>query len=159
MLELDHGKLPQRISDARHTILDRAEEILAGFTQRRARRSQRCAPGFASARGSDCPGRKTRRGIMPAALGELARQRFLDSTYDIEHSTSTADFIVPMPTPPPRRLSVANMAEKKLRCPYCVVGGQFHSMNAVAEDRWICQICGHIVFPNDTAFRCPARSA
>jgi len=28
MLELDHTKLSQRISDARHAILDRAEEIM-----------------------------------------------------------------------------------------------------------------------------------
>jgi len=28
-------------------------------------------------------------------------------------------------------------------------------MTVVSKGRLICENCGHIVFPNDTAFRCP----
>lgn len=30
-------------------------------------------------------------------------------------------------------------------------------MTAVANGRLICEKCGHIVFPNDKAFRCPCQ--
>ena len=47
--------------------------------------------------------------------------------------------------------------EKEARCPYCVVDGDFHPMRLLSHDRLICEKCGHIVFPNDTAFRCPCQ--
>ena len=47
------------------------------------------------------------------------------------------------------------MPEREPRCPYCVVEDEFYPMTPVAHGRLICQKCGHIIFPNDTAFRCP----
>jgi ribosomal protein S27AE len=45
--------------------------------------------------------------------------------------------------------------EKKVRCPYCVVDGTFQAMKVVVSGRLICGHCGHIVFPEDGAFKCP----
>ena len=47
------------------------------------------------------------------------------------------------------------MAQKEVRCPYCVVDGKFRPMTVLPNGRLICKHCGHIVFPNDTAFMCP----
>jgi hypothetical protein len=47
------------------------------------------------------------------------------------------------------------MTEKEPRCPYCVVAATFHPMTVLDNGRMICKNCGHIVFPNDRAFRCP----
>ncbi len=47
------------------------------------------------------------------------------------------------------------MAQKEVRCPYCVFDDKFHPMIVLPNGRLICEKCGHIVFPNDTAFRCP----
>jgi hypothetical protein len=47
--------------------------------------------------------------------------------------------------------------QKESRCPYCVVDGDFHPMRLLSNGRLICEKCGHIVFPNDTAFRCPCQ--
>jgi Zn finger protein HypA/HybF involved in hydrogenase expression len=46
--------------------------------------------------------------------------------------------------------------QKEFRCPYCVVDEKFHLMNGVSKGRLICKNCGHIVFPNDTDFKCPS---
>lgn len=46
-------------------------------------------------------------------------------------------------------------APKEPRCPYCVVDQTFLAMTILSNGRLICKNCGHIVFPNDTAFRCP----
>jgi hypothetical protein len=40
-------------------------------------------------------------------------------------------------------------------CPYCIVAGKFAPMTVLSDERLICENCGHIVFPNDSAFRCP----
>ena len=47
--------------------------------------------------------------------------------------------------------------QKEDRCPYCVVDGEFHAMRSLSNGQLICEKCGHIVFPNDTAFRCPCQ--
>lgn len=44
---------------------------------------------------------------------------------------------------------------KQPRCPYCVLGSGFRPMKVLSNGRQICEKCGHIVFPNDTEFRCP----
>ncbi len=50
----------------------------------------------------------------------------------------------------------SRMTQKKDdRCPYCVVDSDFHPMRLLSNERLICEKCGHIVFPNDTAFWCP----
>jgi hypothetical protein len=43
------------------------------------------------------------------------------------------------------------------RCPYCIADDKFHPMTVLSNGRLICKKCGHIVFPNDTAFRCPCQ--
>jgi predicted RNA-binding Zn-ribbon protein involved in translation (DUF1610 family) len=53
------------------------------------------------------------------------------------------------------QLISSRMAEKEARCPYCVVDDTFHRMMVLSNGRSICEKCGHIVFPHDTAFRCP----
>jgi hypothetical protein len=45
--------------------------------------------------------------------------------------------------------------KKEPRCPYCVIEKAFYPMTVLANGRMICKNCGHIVFPNDPAFRCP----
>jgi hypothetical protein len=47
--------------------------------------------------------------------------------------------------------------EKQVCCPYCIVDDEFRPMAVVAEGRLICESCGHIVFPNDMAFKCPCQ--
>lgn len=47
--------------------------------------------------------------------------------------------------------------EKEARCPYCIVDDKFPPMAVLSNGRLICKNCGHIVFPNDTAFRCPCK--
>ena len=42
-------------------------------------------------------------------------------------------------------------------CPYCTSHEQFKSMRVLENGRQICESCGHIVFPGDTAFRCPCQ--
>ena len=44
---------------------------------------------------------------------------------------------------------------KEARCPYCIVNDQFRVMTVLSNGRLICETCGHIVFLNDGAFRCP----
>ena len=39
-------------------------------------------------------------------------------------------------------------------CPYCIVNDRFRIMTVLSNGRLICENCGHIVFPNDGAFRC-----
>jgi len=46
-------------------------------------------------------------------------------------------------------------AQQEPRCPYCVLGTGFRLMKVLSNGRQICEKCGHIVFPNDMAFRCP----
>jgi hypothetical protein len=55
------------------------------------------------------------------------------------------------------RPGIQNDANERARCPYCIVEEQFPSMTVLSNGRLICQNCGHIVFPNDTAFRCPCQ--
>jgi len=50
-----------------------------------------------------------------------------------------------------------NEAKNEDRCPYCVVDGKFPPMTLLSTGRLICKKCGHIVFSNDTAFRCPCQ--
>ena len=42
-------------------------------------------------------------------------------------------------------------------CPYCSSGAKFRAMKVLANDRQICENCGHIVFPDDKAFWCPCQ--
>jgi hypothetical protein len=54
--------------------------------------------------------------------------------------------------------SIQALTVKKAKqpcCPYCVLGTGFRPMRVLSNGRQICEKCGHIVFPNDTAFRCP----
>ena len=44
---------------------------------------------------------------------------------------------------------------KETCCPYCVLGKGFRAMKVLPNGQLICESCGHIVFSNDTAFRCP----
>ena len=57
----------------------------------------------------------------------------------------------------PREAPSKVTREKESRCPYCIVDGDFHAMRLLSHERLICEKCGHIVFPNDTAFRCPCQ--
>jgi hypothetical protein len=43
------------------------------------------------------------------------------------------------------------------RCPYCVLDSGFRAMKVLPNGRQICENCGHIIFPDDTAFKCPCR--
>src|SRR5579862_6174610 len=61
------------------------------------------------------------------------------------------------PEPANTLFTPPSMKRKESRCPYCVVEDEFHPMSVVAEGRLICKKCGHIVFPNDSAFRCPCQ--
>jgi predicted RNA-binding Zn-ribbon protein involved in translation (DUF1610 family) len=45
--------------------------------------------------------------------------------------------------------------KKEPRCPYCVSDKKFRVMKVLENGRQICERCGHIIFPHDTAFRCP----
>jgi hypothetical protein len=57
----------------------------------------------------------------------------------------------------PREAPSKVTGEKEARCPYCVVDGDLHPMRLLSHERLICEKCGHIVFPNDSAFRCPCQ--
>lgn len=46
---------------------------------------------------------------------------------------------------------------KEPRCPYCIADEKFFPMTVLSNGRLICKNCGHIVFPNDTAFKCPCQ--
>ena len=46
------------------------------------------------------------------------------------------------------------MAEKTVRCPYCVVKYNFREMVAHLDGRFICRKCGHMAKPADTDFKC-----
>jgi DNA-directed RNA polymerase subunit RPC12/RpoP len=48
---------------------------------------------------------------------------------------------------------IREMKKKTIRCPYCVVRGEFQPLDA-EDDRLTCQSCGHAVVPNDRTFRC-----
>jgi hypothetical protein len=45
--------------------------------------------------------------------------------------------------------------KKEPRCSYCVSGQDFKPTKVLENEQQICKNCGHIVFPYDTAFRCP----
>jgi hypothetical protein len=47
------------------------------------------------------------------------------------------------------------MPPSTIRCPYCVEGSGFKIMRAIAGGDWHeCEICAHVVMPNDPEFRC-----
>ena len=46
------------------------------------------------------------------------------------------------------------MAEESVRCPYCVFGDEFRPMLRRAEGWFICELCYHVVLPDDPGFRC-----
>jgi hypothetical protein len=46
------------------------------------------------------------------------------------------------------------MAEKIVRCPYCVLGDNFMEMVGHVDGRMICRRCGHVVKTWDTDFKC-----
>jgi predicted RNA-binding Zn-ribbon protein involved in translation (DUF1610 family) len=50
---------------------------------------------------------------------------------------------------------MASTKDKEPRCPYCVSEKKFRPMKVLKNGRQICESCGHIIFPHDTAFRCP----
>ena len=50
------------------------------------------------------------------------------------------------------------MKQEEARRPYCIVDDKFPPMTVLSNGRLICQNCGHIVFPNDTIFRCPCQN-
>jgi hypothetical protein len=75
-------------------------------------------------------------------------------SYDIEQSGGSKGLIVSTgprqaPGEPP------TVTKKEPCCPYCVVDKKFYPMTVLANGRMICKNCGHIVFPDDRAFRCP----
>jgi uncharacterized protein (DUF983 family) len=41
------------------------------------------------------------------------------------------------------------------RCPYCVSGSGFTEMNVLEKRHQICESCGHLVIPGDSALWCP----
>jgi hypothetical protein len=41
------------------------------------------------------------------------------------------------------------------RCPYCVSFDQFMPMNAVSDESYLCDKCGHIAIPDSKIFQCP----
>ena len=46
-------------------------------------------------------------------------------------------------------------AEKPIRCPYCVDGGEFKVMNGAEGDaRHACEVCGHLAVPSNPLFEC-----
>lgn len=47
--------------------------------------------------------------------------------------------------------------ERDSRCPYCVVEEKFRLMKTLTNGRLICEACGHIIFPDDRAFKCPCQ--
>jgi hypothetical protein len=48
------------------------------------------------------------------------------------------------------------MAEKLVRCPYCILGDNSRPM--LQRPVWfICDQCGHIVIPEDPDFKCACR--
>lgn len=44
--------------------------------------------------------------------------------------------------------------ERILRCPYCMVGGEFRPMVARIEGWFQCESCGHNAMPLDPGFQC-----
>jgi hypothetical protein len=49
------------------------------------------------------------------------------------------------------------MADKGVRCPYCVVGDNFKWMLSRPEGWFLCPKCGHTVKPGDLQFKCSCR--
>lgn len=45
------------------------------------------------------------------------------------------------------------MADKSVRCPYCVLDDQFRPM-LERPDWFICEQCGHVEIPKDPDFKC-----
>lgn len=57
----------------------------------------------------------------------------------------------------PVKIFSAKPRNKEPRCPYCIAEEQFFPMTVLSNGRLICKNCGHIVFPGDTAFKCPCQ--
>jgi hypothetical protein len=59
----------------------------------------------------------------------------------------------------PKRKGAPSLTLKDIRedarCPYCIQDDKFRVMNVLSNGRLICGNCGHIVFPDDSAFKCP----
>ena len=47
------------------------------------------------------------------------------------------------------------MTDKEPRSPYRVIDEKFHPMTVLDNGRMICGNCGHIILPDDKAFRSP----
>jgi hypothetical protein len=77
------------------------------------------------------------------------------SFHDARWRTFKSRFLyLPMSDEPNPPRGIPDIRPKKFRCPYCVVGEEFHLLQASTDDKLICNNCGHMVFPSDTAFRC-----
>jgi len=49
------------------------------------------------------------------------------------------------------------MAEKIIRCPYCVLGDDFRRMLSKTGGWFVCQKCGHTVMTEKPDFKCFCR--
>ena len=49
---------------------------------------------------------------------------------------------------------VVEMAGAVVRCPYCVSGGEFRPMIALADGAFVCGMCSHMAIPDDESFKC-----
>jgi hypothetical protein len=50
------------------------------------------------------------------------------------------------------------MAERVVRCPYCVVGNEFMPMIALADGAFACAKCGHLELPGNDDLKCQCSS-
>lgn len=88
----------------------------------------------------------------------LNSQRTEDGLFGIEQSSGDRASI--LTGNPNHRGSIQALTVKKAkqpRCPYCVLDAGFRPMKVLSNGRQICETCGHIIFPDDKAFRCPCQ--
>lgn len=46
------------------------------------------------------------------------------------------------------------MSQETVRCPYCVLGGDFRPMFRRSDQSFVCVGCGHVTAPEDPYLRC-----
>ncbi len=67
--------------------------------------------------------------------------------------------VLDLPTGAEQLALTKSSTREEARCPYCVVDDKFHPkfhpLSVLRNGRLICEKCAHIVFPDDTSFKCP----
>jgi hypothetical protein len=47
------------------------------------------------------------------------------------------------------------MSDEIMRCPYCVLGGEFRPMYQQSKEWFVCLSCVHMAAPNNPHMKCP----